>query len=569
MRRFRVPRKSALTEKALRELYARSRSFLAKASSPSLIDVLARAQSAMAKFFTTLGKPTFSFKPFKPTDPLDPERVAGMTEAIASDIAVSYDEVRDLREAAVQTHNYGQLRIAELKRRAEEVSGLVDDLRLLSNGEQGEVLVFSDRFKDASKLDFTFRTDRAPCDVMSGQGSLTLNRVGSLSVPAEDILVDVKVLSPTSASRSPTTDNTKRFYEGHFHAFLGSAEPEGGRFHIDESIDPASLEGIDQAAFEIPEPAGKDGKYTPGQLRNFVVPGGLQAQFYERLQSGLYGDLSGKRLQKFIKNVSERLHRRDRRRIKAYAYLVANPDKGSLPSSDIPLGPENLVAVDMGASAQELQAQRQKMLDGDPASYWQCEYAIKTNVLQDFVNSQPFEDENLENVPQETREHLGGGLGKRRVSPDDLKVLAASGAVDSEDLEIEILMTLKSSQILNWITLSPMNFDEGVFVEVTDVSTAPDMNSGFVPVESFVDRSSPNILTGEVNEELPEDVASMVLAPNRYSYRGTGVWSFSARQVKMVRFRLKQRVPVPSPYESYAIETTRSLTNVRRRRANG
>jgi hypothetical protein len=576
MRRFRVPRKSALTERSLRELYRRLSSYLSKTGETNLYSVLNQAQEAMRIFFLRLGKPQFRSRKFHEDDPLDPEYFEHLTDTIKSDVQVGYEETEALRNMGISSYNYGQVRLAELKRRAEEVSGLVTDLRLLSGQQDGEVLVFSDRFKDSSKVDAGFSTENTPCDVLVGYGALTLGRTGTFNVPSQDIIIEAKPVSPSGITKTPTRDNTQRFYEGHFYDYLGTAEPEGGSFHIVETIDPETLRGpngpITQAAFEVPTPTGKvakDGtrRFTAKDLRNFVVPGGFKAQFLERIQSGLFSDLTGKKLAAKVGKALKRLTRLDLKRTNSYLYLLAHPNEGQLPSSDIPIGPENLVPVDQGASEEELQEQRHKMVDGDPTSYWQCELAIKTDVLQDYLDTQPLEDEKVASLPAETRVHLSGKLGQKKISPDDLRQLAASAAVDTQDFEIELTFTFATQQTLNWITLSPMNFDSGAWLEVTDVSTAPDHESTFVPVESFIDHSSPNILTDGVNEEVSQGESVYTLAPNRFSFRGLGVWPFAARQVKIVRVRLRQRTPTPAPYERFAIQTTRSLSSVRRRNA--
>jgi hypothetical protein len=104
-----------------------------------------------------------------------------------------------------------------------------------------------------------------------------------------------------------------------------------------------------------------------------------------------------------------------------------------------------------------------------------------------------------------------------------------------------------------------MNFGETTWIDVTEVSTALDDQSGFVPIEGFDLNRFANVLTNEANEEVSNDLVVDTLAPSRFAFRGTGVWSFPVREAKFIRFRLKQRVPVPDPYQRMAVQLNRTI----------
>lgn len=558
MRRFLLPNNSVITERALRDFYAKVRDIISQRDSADGLSAMEQTLGAIEKFFTKLGKPQFEHTEILPEDPVIGEEVNNLLQSIINDVTLGYEEISNLREAAIATHNFSTVHIGEIQRRSDEIAGLVTDLRLLSGQGGEEVIVFSDNFVDESKIDASFPLEHLPAQTMPGQGSLTLNRTSVRSLSNDDIEITVAHLG--SATREATPDNVGRFYEGHFYSYLGEAEPEGGIFHLEEKLNQSSLDGIDQSSFKVPtkEGNGRKAKKEYGKdVKDFVVPGGLEAQFLEQLKSGIFNDKfkgknSANKFKEFVSKQRSALHHKDRTKRNQFLYFAKNPEEAAkagfdVTSTEIPLTAENFILVDTGASEEDLQTQRLQMLDGNPGSYWQCEIVRATNVLQRFVESQVTTVVNKE------------------VSAAELRDLAGSEAVDREDFEVEILFTFRAPVFMNWITMLPMTFDDGAYLEVTDVSTAPDLASQFVQVESFASNQFANVITEEANEELPKDTATYLLAPSRFSYRGSGVWPFAQRTVQKVRFRVKQRTPSPNPYERYVLEAERTQTTRIRR----
>lgn len=557
MRRFLLPNNTVITENALRDLYRRVRNVIASSRDKSdAKSVTEETLAALEKFFKGLGKPQFEHSEIQPEDPIIASQINEILDTVINDINVGYDEAVNLRDTSIATYNFSSVHISELQRRADEIAGLVTDLRLLSDQHGEEVIVFSDNFVDDSKIDPGFPTEFDTAETMPGQGTLTLHRLETESVGQDEVVIEVTPL--VGITREPNQDNIGRFYEGHFYSFLGEAEPEGGSFHISEEINQDSLSGYDQSSFTVPDlPKGSSESAKRKRrrlLKNLVVQGGKEASFLERLKSGVFNDkfsTTPKGRSKFKAFVAERIkttHRADRIKRKQFLYYYRHPDEAAkagfnLDTNDVPLTAENFIPMDKGASEEELQQERQKVLDGNPASYWQCELVRDAKTIQDYVDKLTEDNVNAE------------------ISPDELRKLATS--LDKEDLEVEIIFRFSEPRVLSWITFNPMTFDDGAYLEISDVSTSPDLDSTFVPVESFLSNKFSNILTEEANEELPKDLASAILAPSAYSYRGIGIWPFAARTVQKVRIRVKQRSPVPNPFERYVIEGTRTVTRTK------
>lgn len=206
-----------------------------------------------------------------------------------------------------------------------------------------------------------------------------------------------------------------------------------------------------------------------------------------------------------------------------------------------PLRPEDIVVLDRGASLSELLAARLKVVDNSPDTFWECEFVVDAAPLDQLIEDREAEEAN--------------------VTPQELRARAARSDIDRYDFEVEIVIKLDRRQLVNFIVINPMNFDETAWLEVIEVSTSQSDEDAYVPIEGFDDQLFENVLTDEANAELGDGEATTVLAPSKYSYRGQGVYSFPPREVSRVRIRLRQRTPVPSEYERVVIQLTRTLSS--------
>jgi hypothetical protein len=207
-----------------------------------------------------------------------------------------------------------------------------------------------------------------------------------------------------------------------------------------------------------------------------------------------------------------------------------------------PLRPEDVLVLDRGASLVELLEQRKRMLDADGESFWEAEFVVDAKALDDLV------------AAREQEEAV--------VTPQELRALAANeDVIDRHDFGVEIVIRMNRRQVINFITINPMNFNETAWLEVLEVATAEDQADAFVPIEGFNDQIFENVLTDRANSELTQTEEGVLMATSPFAYRGQGVYSFPPREASRVRIRLKQRTPVPSNYERVVIQLTRTLTS--------
>jgi len=447
-----------------------------------------------------------------------------LMDMIENDITAGFQELEALNEMAVAASNMGSVLVNDLRERVSVAASKVIDVRLKSGQLNEQLIVAGDDFNDLSLVDVNFALQNPQAQVITGQGAVTLARAEALNlINPDNVQVQVKPLNQ-NITTGPTPDNTNRFYEGNFFDFLGKARPEGGQFHLEE-------------------------KAKPGVARQ--GDGGIRVLDLE--QGGFFDQVGD------LRRLNEDVNR-----------------------DGLPYKPEDILVIDRGATQEEKAEQRRKMLDGNPDTFWECEVVQRAEELSRLARGNPIEGTNGNPddryfiqeyakgaidalLPNSAQPSSSNVLREPEplddpATPDTLRAKAASAEIDRFDLEIEIQLRLPSPQPLNFLTLNPYNFDETAWLEVFEISTSPDESSAFELIEGFATNQFENTLTDEANEELSPEEAKVVLSPNRYAYRGQGFWSFPVRTVRLIKFKIRQRTPVPNPYQRVIVQLRRQLT---------
>jgi hypothetical protein len=473
-----------------------------RAGTGDLYALLDKLYVSAASILGKIGEP--SFKPALLPFDADPDPVAWNRnmDQIESDLRTMYSEIDEIKKLRSEAQNAAMLAAKELQERANYAQTLITDLRLIAGQLDQELVVAGDDFANMDRVDTNFPLTYPMADINTLQGIVTLKRLSSVNVMTPKVKIQVTPIAPTEAlNRLPTPDNSARFYEGHFYASIGEARPEGGKWHLEERVRP----GV-------------------------VVPGASDV-FNLNLDAGQADPF------------------------KDFPDLAT--EKATRPQG-FPLNPEDIVVIDRGANLEELNAVRARMVDGDPDSFYECEFVIQAPQL-DAISQQL---SGIDKAASGSGQTLGDELPQvALVSPEELRARAAQSDIDRFDFEVEIVFELESRQTVNFITINPMNFGETAWLEVVDVSTASNEDDAFHLIEGFGDQSFDNILTNEANEELTEGELKTTLAPNRYTYRGLGVYTFPPRQAQRIRIRLRQRTPVPVPYERTVVQLNRTLSS--------
>lgn len=233
--------------------------------------------------------------------------------------------------------------------------------------------------------------------------------------------------------------------------------------------------------------------------------------------------------------------------------------------------------VDIGATEKEKEAIRRNMLDGDPDTFWECEYLYRTDkqLIEELLDSsvieeeteQPNDPENSEFIFDTPEAPRGASVN---IDLDQAERAAQQFDFEGRDLVVEITIELPREENVNFVSINPVLFGISSFPIVEDISTADD-NGVFTTVDGWRDIRYAKTITPEANEFLTDSQLAATLAPSRFDYTGQGIYPFPVRIARKVKVRLRIENPVPAPYErTYAllqkvveIETTVTTTTRR------
>lgn len=512
-------------------------------------DVKAQVFAAFQAFFTGLSQPTTKCDPLLKFGMRDPNEYADMISSIKHDIKAAGHDADNLSKSITSTFNYAQVAAERAQLSLRKATSKSQDLQHLSDSFAESMIVAGDDFADLSRIDCEASLEVPVIDSPVGQDAATLRREDS-----QDVLkgegIKIKVLSKF------------QIYEGKFFAREGESRPEGGRFHFtgtDHSIQTdAHVPGV-----------------PPDLLKRFnswrsdpTLPGRVQTPDGEKQRA----EITSTDMLRWV-NTSWSGSPFSQAELDMLAnnyHVDLGMDMGNALINPVP----RAAKTDRGATPEEKQSARAKMLDGDPDTFWECEYIINAaealgigtpptaeNPVQQSTNKPTVQEVMTTGSfgDQARPPALGGDTGVQ-MSIGELTQLIASPSVDRMDLDCTILIELPKSEILNFITLAPHNFSDATWLEVIDVSTSEDGHT-YEPIEGLHDGTYENVLTDDINSELTEDEVSLTLAPNKYEYSGKGIWAFPPRPVKFFRIKLLQKTPVPAPYDVLAVELTATFTS--------
>lgn len=506
--KFRYNNRSVLVTRRVRALFNK---ISREQDLRTRLDIHESTQNILTSFrelFSNLGKPSVEINPFESKQVPRSKQINKTMAQIEDDLEAAYDEMGGLREGLVETFNHAQALSADLITSADEIGSKVVDLRLLNDQLDQNVLVAGDDFRTLARVDQSIGLQNPAADILLDQGVVVLNRSSSINLVNENTHIDVTPVGPKNLKRTPTLNNVGRFYEGDFYDFVGQARPEGGRYHLEQSM-----------SVNV-EPEGQNTETTV--TNNF---GGSTPATFE-------------------KTVDNRLKAE------------------GIPQPGERLRPEDIIVYDRGASEGELATVRANLIDENPASFWECEYVRTSADIQNIVDQSKL-------IGLDTESQIAGTLQGREqgaittVTLDDLRNEArADSSGTNDDLIIDITVTLDSAKTVNWLSLIPNNFEDTAWIDVLDISYANSGTTSFQTVPGFSNSIHDNVITDEANAELTDSEAGALLAPSKYAYRGIGVWSFEPVEAKSLRFRLRQRTAVPDPYQRLAIRLHRVFTQV-------
>jgi len=487
--------------------------------------LLSEAMALFKSYFNNISDPEFSPVPLKTGDIVSSDVYNTNLKRIYSDISRFYKELNNLSIASIKSFNYSQVVIAEIKNRAQALASMVLDLSILNNFTRGDVIVGGDDFINSDYIDASAGLSSSPAEMISNGAGLSLARDETNNLTTNPrIKIEVLPIAPSATATSskvntsPTPGNFNRFYEGNYYNFLGQARPEGGQFNIQFAADPQKINPV------VEETTNNASTSPP--------------VFTDKSQTNSDTTKPG---------------------------VTLEPDP-----------PKEYVGVflEYGASEDDKAKARLAMVDGNPDTFWECEYVVRlANPLVADVTDSMVVSAEVEGNPEDSgySDPEAPDSASIQIDVNDLNQRAL--AQDVVDLTVDIIITLPEEQNVNFVSINPVVFSKNAFIDVVDISTISSTEGEFVTVDGWDTIKFPKTITPEANEFLTDSQVSASLAPNRYAYLGQGIYPFPMRLAKKVKVRLSMSQPASQVYErTYAllkntldIETTTTTTTTKGR----
>jgi hypothetical protein len=233
--KYRLPTRTELSKKRLRVLLANLRRDIQENPDEGVKGVLSRAYSTFKEFMSRVAEPVYKFEELRPDDERS-RRVYNFTRrTVHDDIRVASSEIEQLSHSSRETFNVASILARELETLSAIASSTAQDLIILHDTDEPDVIVAGDDFNDRVLVDGRIQVDTPRAFVDTRQGAVTLERVATENIIPVESEIEVVPITPTDGSLTPTQGNIKRFYEGRFYALAGNAEPEGGKWHLEEA----------------------------------------------------------------------------------------------------------------------------------------------------------------------------------------------------------------------------------------------------------------------------------------------------------------------------------------------
>ena len=399
------------------------------------------------------------------------------------------------------------------------------DLKILSDFTRGDVIVAGDDFRSLDKVDLNAAAASNKAEQLFGGGGMALKRTLSDNIIGPQTKVEVFPIGPGSAEEGvnvdPTAGNIERFYEGNYYNFMGQARPEGGQFNLKFVMKVPKGDYDIKFKGEHKETKFKRYKWTRKEFEAAGKAGELTGRdklvYENKGQSILYGE-NGKRI------------------------VVDDSDKYSNKSAGF--------FADVGASEGRKMSSRLAMFDGDTETFWECEYVYDSTAL-----IKPFDDMEVDPGEDNTGKGQDDNAPRGASTTIDIKKaeqVALEHDLVGRDLTVDVVVTFPEVRAVNYVVIDPVIFGSTAFPVIQEIATAGDEGQ-FIVVDGWDANNYAKSITPEANEFLTDTQVGQLLAPDRFSYTGKGVFPFPVREAKKVRIRLFVDNPVPSAYERYYI----------------
>lgn len=301
----------------------------AQADSGELSTLIGAAIREFNQFFLEYGQPYFTAHEFRANHTPESRIYNENMDTLARDIQRLYESVSQAAGSTLTSFNFATMVSTEVKNSAEVAASKVLDLNILSNFVKGTVIVAGDDFITSDKIDTTVAVETKKAQLVEGASAVGLKAVNTKIVSGPGVKINITPVMPGGVdggvNTEPTPFNLERFYEGQYYARIGEQRPEGDHLNITYFADPSVI-----------------------KAKTKVTEAGV----------GTSDD-----------DIPEELSDLDTEQTPDEAQALAQGGLGFF--AILPTDPIALEQV------------RQRMVDGDPTSFWECEYVFKSEQLID------------------------------------------------------------------------------------------------------------------------------------------------------------------------------------------
>jgi len=177
-------------------------------SSSELGQAIGTAVEQFNQFFLDYGKPYFTAHELRLNETPQSEVYNENMQTLSQDIDRLYSSLVSASSTTLTAYNYATTVSNQVKTNAQIAASKVLDLNILNNFTKGAVIIAGDDFVNADKIDGSFGVETSRAELLNGASSITLARTGSEIVSTPDTRITVTPVLPVTAGTKIGTDPT-------------------------------------------------------------------------------------------------------------------------------------------------------------------------------------------------------------------------------------------------------------------------------------------------------------------------------------------------------------------------
>ena len=226
--------------------------------------------------------------------------------------------------------------------------------------------------------------------------------------------------------------------------------------------------------------------------------------------------------------------------------------------------PDGNGLYDVGATEEDLLAKRLMMFDDNPDTFWEVEQIGNPIVGYDNkysaeVNSSAEYQSLVSDESTSPNVDIYGNIVVSDSTTNSINKFFPSNQEGTPGLVVNFTVFFPEAVIANWINLVPHNFGQTSYMEILSIQTSNDGQS-FSKIDAFDNKEDDNIINSEANAILNPADTEAIMSPDEFKYAGQGIWAFSPRKIKAIKFYIRQPSPYINPYDILRVTVERTVT---------